>query len=703
MANTNQSPVNYLSRDFQALRADLISWAKQMHPDLLSYFNDANPDILYMEMCAYVGDMLSYYTDKTFNESFRTTAQSRVSLVRIANDLGFFGLGSKPSQTQLVFTITVPYITDSISGVASPDPDMLISIQPEIKLSASNGQFFEVSEGINFADERNRIIVPNLDSNNKLINYTIQKYAIGVAGQTKIQNFYVSPALAQPFLNIVIDDPDVTEIVGIIHQPGNVAIAPDLSVFNNSNYMWYEVNNLVQNNLFLEINPTQNTSSIKTGDIVDIPRRFVSRRDENNLVTLTFGNSVPSYEAFNNLIQTPVTTDVSLNDVLNNADLGEIPPPNSTLFIKYRSGGGVTTNAQTGQINSIISKTFDQVSSIVDFKTLNKVRNSLTVTNNLPAVGGKDIPGIEEIRAVSGQVFATQDRGVTYPDIKSLINNMPAKYGSPFRVAAEEIKPATTNFVDVRLQTESLLDNLLAQTTQVARQQVAQQITNYFQSIADTGAPDSTAALMNSIPSLWIGEKVRIYILSNDENGNLITISKDPVTGLFNSPQELLKQNIAAYLQNKRIMGDWIDILDARICNIQIEFTILADKNRKQEVLTQCLQSLQAYFQVSNWDLNQPIYVSNVITTLQAITGVINVTSMKFYNIFGIGNNSIDPITKKKYQPQEIGRYRNNLATAYNSAMNKFEMVSTNNIIAGYQDTMFFLAYPETDLVGSVL
>ena len=85
--------VNYFSRDFESFKTELINWAKTYFPDQFQYTNDASPDVMYFEACAYVGDVLSYYTDRNFNESFRTTAQARESLVRIANDFGYTQLG----------------------------------------------------------------------------------------------------------------------------------------------------------------------------------------------------------------------------------------------------------------------------------------------------------------------------------------------------------------------------------------------------------------------------------------------------------------------------------------------------------------------------------------------------------------------------------------------------------------------------------
>lgn len=685
--------INYSSRDFKSLRNDLINWAKTYHPDTLQYFNDANPDVIYLEMCAYVGDILSYYTDKTFNETFRTSAQARTSLVRIANDLGFFELGSTPATTQLVFSIVVPYIT--IEGVNYPDPKYLISLKPETKVKASNGEFFEVLEDINFADPRNRKEIMNLDGNNQLIDYTIEKYVFAKAGQTKIQRYYVDAVHAKPFLNIIIADKNITEITSVVNVIGNEFISPDITEFTDPKKQWYEVRDLSQSKLFLDINPIDETNStIATGQLVEIPRRYIVRRDENDIVSITFGNNSPAYDTFNKVIQNTIEGEFSLASVVTNTSLGSIPAINSTLFIKYRIGGGESTNAQIGQINNIISKQFYPPTSDVDFTKLQKIRNTLKARNDIPAVGGKDVPTVEEIRALSGKVFAAQERGVTYPDIRALIETMPAKFGRPFRISSEEIKPKVGNYNELKSYLNKQLDILLNQDTQVERNQIVNTIKDYLTTFEST-AKDNTAAL-NNAPSLWLGEKMRLYLLSKDADGSLITIQKQSDSSWV-SPQETLKNNIKEFLKNKRIQGDWIDIVDAKIVNFQVEFTILADKNRKQEVLIQCLQTLKDYFNINNWEINQPIFISNVIATLQQITGVISVVSLKFYNIFDKDLNS-----GKQYQPIEIGRYRNNYAIS-TGLPNKYEMVSEGNVIKAYPDSIFELKYPDVDLIGNVI
>ena len=699
--------INYFNRDFQALKNDLINWAKTYHSDKLLYFNENNPDIMYLEMCAYVGDMLGYYIDKSFNERFRTTALARESLVRIANDLGFFEIGSTPASTQVVLTIKVPAYMDGFSGTYQPDPDYLIKIESGLKARSEAGMYYEILEEVNFADASNREIIPNLDGNNVTIDFTIKKYAVAKAGNTKIQRIYITENLAKPFLTITLDDLDVTEIISIITVPGNQYIAPEDLEFEDSSKTYTEVKYLAQNEVFIELNPVQIAQLgtnyidpvIKQGAMVPVSKRFVKRKDANGLTYLTFGSNIISTTSFNQIIQNPVNiTNLSFNEILNNTDLGEIPPPNSTMFIKYRTGGGKNTDALANQITNIVSKSFALASSSVDFNVLQRVRNSLRITNNTPALGGKDAPTEEEIRATAGKVFAAQDRVVTYPDIQAAISNMPAKFGQPFRISCEEIKPNLANYSQLKGGVEFKLTELLSLTTQVERQAKVLEINNFISDFS-TAAQD-TSTLLSMYPTLWIGEKARLYVLGINQDDQLIAPYK--INNTWTYPNELLKWNIKEWLKTKRLMGDWIDIVDARINNIQLEFTVLADKNNPQKVLTQCLQTLKNYFSIYNWQINQPIFIANVQTILQSLNGVVNVVDIKFYNIFGVGNDSKDPLSGRTYAPEEYGRYRNNGAVA-SIGNNKFLMNTSDNIVMAYPDTIFEIRHPDYDITGHII
>ena len=66
------------------------------------------------------------------------------------------------------------------------------------------------------------------------------------------------------------------------------------------------------------------------------------------------------------------------------------------------------------------------------------VRGSLKVNNVFPALGGKDIPSVAEIKNMVRYNFASQNRAVTIKDYQTRIAQMPGNYGVPFRCGVFE-------------------------------------------------------------------------------------------------------------------------------------------------------------------------------------------------------------------------------------------------------------------------
>lgn len=716
--------INYFSRDFNALQTDLVNYVKNYHADSFKYFNEASPDFMYLQLLAYIGDGLNFQLDKAFNESFRASAQSRDSLIRIAQDFGFYNYFAKPSSTQITATISVPATPNTDGSAMIPDSQYLFSIKPGMLLQSSNSTLFECNEEVNFSQSNNRIIIPNYNTNGNLLDYTIKKTAKVVAGQTKIQRFYVSPSTSKPFLEILLDDDAVTEIIGVVLVQGNSFTVPTDEEFRNvgdSNYV--EVDNLAEDKIFVELNPVDLTSqnivniytdmTISYGDWINKPKRFVTRRDKNNLTSLIFGSTLVDYSTWNSLVgnlDASQLVNFSLNQILNNKALGEVPPIDSTLFIKFRSGAGVSTNIITNSITDVISKSIVTPSNPGNLSVLQQVKDSLKIESNLPAIGGTNAMSNEELRNSVGKIFSANDRAVTYEDVKALINKMPSQYGQPFRISYEEIKPQLLNYTQIQNFIDIKLDDVLNAVTTIDKENAIQNIrdylTNYPSQIAyqNGGQQITLSQLTNGLNTdsntiqnkMWYGEKCRLYVLGIDENLIPSTIYKD-ANGIWRSPNEELKTNIKNYLVQKRIIGDWIDIVDAKVINFQINFKVIVDKKNKQKVLIDCLTTLRNYFNVYNWQINQPIFIANIQTILQEIEGVVNVISLDFYNVF-----DTDISTGVAYSPKEIGRYPFLIDDISNTST-KFKMQSFNNIILSDPSTFFSVKYPEKDIIGSCL
>ena len=103
-----EKKINYNSRNFAQVRTELIGFVKQYYPEVFSDFNDASVGMMLLELNAAVGDMLSFNTDRMFNETQMNYAQERSSVLELARTFGVNVPVNRPSITLVEFEVTVP-------------------------------------------------------------------------------------------------------------------------------------------------------------------------------------------------------------------------------------------------------------------------------------------------------------------------------------------------------------------------------------------------------------------------------------------------------------------------------------------------------------------------------------------------------------------------------------------------------------------
>lgn len=154
--------------------------------------------------------------------------------------------------------------------------------------------------------------------------------------------------------------------------------------------------------------------------------------------------------------------------------------------------------------------------------------------------------------------------------------------------------------------------------------------------------PDLLARVY-TIPSNF-GRVFRAAIRSNPNNPlatQLFIVSRDPDSKLIVSP-DTLKQNLVKFLNPYRMISDAIDILDARVVNLGMTFDVLIDPTiNRSTVLQNILKRLQEFFNIKNFNIDQPIVVSDVRTTIYSTPGVVSLNELTFDNLTGIINNRV--------------------------------------------------------------
>ena len=145
-ANKN---IKYINKDFNEYRASLIDYAKTYFPTTYNDFSPASPGMMFMEMAAYVGDVLSFYLDNQVQENYLQFARQSNNLFELAYMFGY-----KPNVTGVATTNIDFYqkLPSKLSGsIYIPDFDYALFIDGNATATTSNGISFLLSDPVDFS------------------------------------------------------------------------------------------------------------------------------------------------------------------------------------------------------------------------------------------------------------------------------------------------------------------------------------------------------------------------------------------------------------------------------------------------------------------------------------------------------------------------------------------------------------------------
>jgi hypothetical protein len=383
--------------------------------------------------------------------------------------------------------------------------------------------------------------------------------------------------IPQKFTSVEINEPNFLQI---------------LQVTGSDSSVWYEVPYLAQSNV---INKTTNTGANVDKvpymlSLLETPNRYVSRIKTDDIVELQFGSGMYVNTPDDVIIPNPDTIQLGLvpsadtSDLVNNYNQAAVfytkqygtVPTNINLYVQYTVGGGVEANLPAGDITQILS-----TAGITAVNPSNTAVSLLTLvaTNPVPSTGGRGGDTVEEIRLNTLNAFSAQLRAVTKDDYMTRALSMPSEFGTIAKVYVEQ-----ASALSVQTGNDPLIDN-------------------------------------NPLA-------ISMYVLAYNDAKQL------------EIPTTELKTNLKEYLEPFRMVTDAITIKNGFYINIGINFdiTVIPGLSNKQ-VLTDCILALQNYFDIDKWQINQPVIISNVLSTLLSVTGVQSVVKIEFVNKSG-GNYS---------------------------------------------------------------
>ena len=618
-----EKDIKYLNKDFSGFRDSLVEFAKNYFPDTYNDFAEASPGMMFIEMASYVGDVLSYYTDYQLRESLLSQAQERSNILDIAHSLGYKAKASVPAYVDLSVYQWLPAKEDG-SGNAMPDMSYALKVQTGMTIDAESNpdvKFTTVEEidFVNTGSSDTNVTVYSLDDTTNEPNaYLIKTKVRAVSGQAKVETFTISET--KKFQKLKLAANDIIQIQSITDADSNI---------------WYNVPYLAQDTIFEELqnnssnDPTTHTDSNETPYLLNLrrtARRFTTKLDKDNYTELLFGAGissgpdeliVPNPSTIGNVLSIGETAklDVSFDPANMMFSRAYGKAPNSNLTVTYLSGGGLKSNVTSGDLTKISSKSFNIDEDGLDVSTLATVKESLAVTNEQPATGGRSSETNEEIRQNALASYASQNRAVTREDYISRIYAMPAKFGS---------------LAKAYITKDDLVNN--------------------------NSSADSNPLALN------------LYVLSYDLTNNL-TVANDTT-----------KKNLQTYLSQYRILTDAINIRNGFVVNIGIDFEIIVLPSfNGKEVLAKTIDRLKKYFDVNNWQFNQPILLNDLAAKLSVVEGVQALVNIQ------IKNN----VSKE---------------SGYSGNEYNIEMATSNNVIYPSQDPCIFeVKFPDADIRGKVV
>lgn len=597
--------INYTSRNFVDIRGELINMARQYYPDIFNDFNDASVGMMLLELNAAVGDMLSVNTDRMFQETQIDFAKERKSVLSMARTFGLKIPGLRPSVTIVDFSVTLPVLGDTFDISYAP----LIRVGSQV---VGAGKVFETTGDIDFANPfniggiPNRLIIPNFNSNGTLINYTITKRELVTNGFTKIFKRVISTADVVPFLEVILPEDNILSIDSIITLPGTSFIQnPSLDQFYDLSLRWFEVDALAEDKVFVEDNfKLSDNPGVRPGKYISTNKRFIREYTDLGFTKLTFGagtqdtSSLCEFDTNDALVQ-------QIGNFINNLSLGNVQTAGTTMFVKYRVGGGADTNVGTNVLKGlgIINMNINGSNQVTNAA----VRNSLRVNNLFPALGGRDVPSVEEVRNMVKYNFSSQNRCVTIKDYQTRIAQMPSQFGVPFRSGVFEEQ-----------------------------------------------------------------NKIKIYVLGLDENAKLT-----------NTSTSALRDNIATYLADFRMMNDYVQVTNGRIINLSFEIDLFIDKKIPQsQIMSQVITNVKNYMDINKFHMGENVYMSPLIEIINNVGGVLNVIDVRVFNKVGEGKYSLNQISQPYSTPSTRQIDLTDDFTLFGEPVSMFEIKFPNTDIA---------------------
>ena len=602
--------INYLSRDFDSIKSELINYSKSNYPQLSDNFgNDSSISSWLVDLMSDCVDSLNYHIDRVFQNTQINSTNSKSALLNMARSNGLKVPGPKAGMCEVKFSCILPagYNDNGKVDISQPNWNAAPIIQRNCVVAAGNLSY-TIDENIDFAEQfnsnafSNRSYKPRRNANGEITGYTVTKTAIATAGSRKVYKKVLTESDIAPFMEIILPDKDVINIESVIFKgTSNINVSPEISEYyvneeeyqyrNNAvtTYRFFETqaltdqwrwgpflkpdaNGNLENELvhdkydpddYVDYHEGSRITRIYRGGWRPLRQKFISEYTDNGYMKLIFGSGV-DYQEY----PTDATSyaQYRMSAVINNDMLGVLPKAGWTMFVLYNVGGGIETNVAKGAVNTIKSMQTDFPNRSGDKSVTaalkGQILRTISVTNVSNGVIGKNAPSVNELKYMIKYNTASQERCVTLKDYKTRLMQMPPKYGAPFRCSVIE-------------------EN----------------------------------------------NKIVLSVLGMNADGSL-----------YKAIPSTLAENIENYLSHYKNIGDYVEIKSGKIYNIGFVIDAFIDKSyNSADVIANIISTVKKYMNVNNVDMGEDIFIGDLNKEISLIDGLISLIDIKIYKINGGG------------------------------------------------------------------
>ena len=458
--------INYINKDFGTLRNQLINYSQTYFPSTYTDFTNSSVGMMFIEQAAYIGDVLSFYMDNQIQENFLQYARQPDNLYDMAYMYGYKPKVTGLAEVDIDFYQQVPAKLSGSEYI--PDYDYALYIPANTQVGTNGGSTvnFTIQDPIDFT------ISSSLDVTNETVAavsvgnpsyFLLKKTRKAYSGTISTTN--ISVGAPQEFLTFNINDNNIAGILDVVDSNGNI---------------WYEVDYLGQELVYDSLRNTNindPNSSLDTDapfllQTKQVQNRFATRFLDASTLQLQFGSGNPA-DTTEEVIPNPFNVGLGLPFEQNKLTAAYSPtnfiftntygvsPTNTTLTIRYYTGGGVQSNILANTATKLNTSGIKFIQGGLNQVTAQYVFDSLASNNPTGASGGKDGDTVEEIRQNSISNFTTQLRNVTADDYLIRALSMPSKYGKISKAFTQKPKADEANTtLDLYVLTEDANNKL---------------------------------------------------------------------------------------------------------------------------------------------------------------------------------------------------------------------------------------------------